>query len=508
MKLRRKMVLLFLAGVLQLQALAVERPMPASGWSAGSPAFAGALTPDTALAAPPAAGDQAAQRQALQGEDDPEFRLFLPGIKHNSPIHFAREVTSPPVMGVETHAHFGLPDMPGHPGAWVRRNAVLWSEIEPQPGERRWESLADIEDELLYAAQAGAQPILIVRNTPEWAQKIPGSYCGPIEEEDFQAFGRFLYDLVGRYSQPPYSVKHWEIWNEPDVTDRARTPDWQFGCWGDDEDPYFGGGYYAGMLKVIYPLIKAADPEAQVLVGGLMLDCDPLQPGLCEGKTAHRFLEGILKDGGGEFFDGIGFHAYEYYNWKLGEYVNRGWGTFQPVPTIRAKTRYIRSLLNQYGVTGKYLINTETAIVVYSDACDMNCELTKAYYMPQLFSTAMAEGLKGSLWYSVHSGWRHNDLFSLSRQPLPAYQAYLVAWEVLSSALYDRELDLGPGIQGYEFTTRGHKLWVLWSLDGQEHPIQLPGYLISVKDPLGQDAGQNGWVAAASMPLYVEWSSP
>lgn len=446
--------------------------------------------------------------QADEGESQPIFRIFLPGIKHYSPLFVTREMADGPVLGVETHAHFGLPDIPDHPGAWVRRNAVLWSEIEPQPGERHWESMADIEEELLVAAQNGVQPILIVRNTPTWAQKVPGSFCGPISEEDLPAFAKFMYDLVQRYSQPPYSVKHWEIWNEPDVTDRAQTPDWQFGCWGDDEDPYFGGGYYAEMLKAIYPQMKAADPEAQVLVGGLMLDCDPLQPGLCDGKPSPRFLEGILQEGGGDYFDGIGFHAYEYYNWKLGEYINQGWGTFQPVPTIRAKARYIRNLLNQYGVTGKYLINTESAIVVYSDTCDEKCELTKAYYMPQLFTTAMAEGLKGSLWYSVHSGWRHNDLFSLSRLPLPAYQAYLVAWEVLNNATYDRELDLGAGIQGYEFTKRGHKLWVFWSLDGQEHPIELPGYLIAARDPLGQAAGQDGGLTATIMPLYVEWSHP
>ena len=38
-------------------------------------------------------------------------------------------------------------------------------------------------------------------------------------------------------------------------------------------DPYYGGGYYAEMLKIVYPQIKAADPEAQILIGGLLLFC-------------------------------------------------------------------------------------------------------------------------------------------------------------------------------------------------------------------------------------------
>jgi hypothetical protein len=38
----------------------------------------------------------------------------------------------------------------------------------------------------------------------------------------------------------------------------------------------FGGEYYGNMLKIVYPAIKSADPQAQVLVGGLLLDCDPV----------------------------------------------------------------------------------------------------------------------------------------------------------------------------------------------------------------------------------------
>ena len=45
-----------------------------------------------------------------------------------------------------------------------------------------------------------------------------------------------------------------------------------FGCWDDPEDAYYGGEYYAEMLKVVYPVIKEADPEAKVLFGGLLYE--------------------------------------------------------------------------------------------------------------------------------------------------------------------------------------------------------------------------------------------
>ena len=44
-------------------------------------------------------------------------------------------------------------------------------------------------------------------------------------------------------------------------------PDSVFGCWGDNDDDYYGGGYYADMLKMVYPAVKSADPQAQVLIG-------------------------------------------------------------------------------------------------------------------------------------------------------------------------------------------------------------------------------------------------
>lgn len=507
MKLHRALVVLIIVGLLQaggLEGTRIKKQVHHTG---------GLVEDSYVLAAAPVEASQPyaspVEPPAIQiphPSGERTYSTFVPTIHVNYPFTLASQEPVFPVLGVETHANFGLSKLPEFPGSWVRRNAVLWSEIEPEPGERRWEIMREIEGELVYAAEHGSQAILIVRSTPTWAQKVPGSFCGPIEAEDFPAFARFMADLVTRYSQPPYSVKYWEIWNEPDVTDTAKTPDWQFGCWGDDDDPYYGGGYYAEMLKAIYPAIKAADPEAQVLVGGLMLDCDPLRPGICEGKPA-RFLEGILRNDGGYYFDGIGFHAYEYYNYDLGSYVNKGWGTFKAVPTIKAKAQFIRTLLDQYGKSDKYLINTETAIVVYSDTCNEECELTKAYYMPQLFSTAMALGLRGSLWYSVKSGWQHNDLFSLQNEPLPAYQAYLVAWERMGQATFRQEVALSPEVQIYEFDSRGRKLWVLWSLDGKEHRIDLPGMVLSAVDALGQEiTGLDGTLLVGVNPVYLEWT--
>ena len=58
---------------------------------------------------------------------------------------------------------------------WIRRNALFWSSVEPDRGERNWEALQSLEAEMINAAEAGLEVIMIVRRTPTWAQKFPGN---------------------------------------------------------------------------------------------------------------------------------------------------------------------------------------------------------------------------------------------------------------------------------------------------------------------------------------------
>ena len=151
-----------------------------------------------------------------------------------------------------------------------------------------------------------------------------------------------------------------------------------YGCWGDKSDTYYGGAFYGNMLKTIYPAMKAVDYSAQILVGGLLLDCDPRT--VCTTKKAPLFLKGILEAGAADSFDGISFHAYDYYqstwssyayakngNWKSswnGETPPDASGSFTLYWTgvMLAKLDYIKEVLATYNVTGKYYINTEAAL--------------------------------------------------------------------------------------------------------------------------------------------------
>lgn len=398
----------------------------------------------------------------------------------------------------------GLPNIQQARTTWVRGPRVIWSAIEPDQGTRDWSKAAGLEQRLNNARQAGLTPIVVIYSTPEWAREVPDSACGPIRQDMLPAFGDFMYDVVQRYSGYPYNVKYWEIWNEPDVP--VKPGESVYGCWGneDESDPYYGGGDYAEMLKAVYPRIKQADPQAQVLVGGLLLNCDPrVQPDNCRSS---KYLEGILLNGGGNYFDGVSFHAYDYYDGALGQYSNSNWQSSWNTtgPALNAKAGFIRSILAAYGVGDKYLMNTETALLC--DACtdDSTFELTKAAYLVQAYAAAIAQDLKANIWFSV-LGWRNSGLLNSDLTPRPAYTAFAFARGKLEDATLVRAISEYNDISGYEFNTNNRRIWLIWSLDELSSIITLPGTPLAIYDTLGQELTLSTQLEVGVMPLFVEW---
>ncbi|RPI31255.1 MAG: hypothetical protein EHM70_11905 [Chloroflexota bacterium] len=413
-------------------------------------------------------------------------------------------------FGVETD---GTSDADGWPFvldagvAWTRLswNSVIWSSVEPEEGLRNWDTLQYLDNQLIAAAENDIQVILVVRSTPEWAQKIPGYSCGPIHPDHLDAFARFMFDLVARYSQPPYRVKYWELWNEPDVSASViPSPTNAWGCWGDETDPYYGGGYYGEMLAEVYPAVKAANGHAQLITGGLLLDCDPdLNPGLC---LPARFFEGILKSNGGNSFDGVAFHAYDHYLGQLGAYASPGWNSAwnSTGPSLISKAKYLHNLLEAYSIQGKFMMNTETGLLC--DVCndDDAFESTKAAYIAQSYAAALANGLSANIWYSL-LGWRGTALISSGGIPLPAYEALVFARQTLVGAEIKREIVTYPGVMGYEFAIKDRTLWLVWSLDGQRHTIELPQLPTSVHDIYGGAAVVSDTIDLEIDPVYIIW---
>lgn len=405
---------------------------------------------------------------------------------------------------------------------WVRRNALLWSAVEAVQGFRDWSAVTDLEQELIQLSQAGLEVILVVRGTPEWAQAFPGVGCGPVRVENRDALASFMQEAVQRYSAAPYNVHFWELWNEPDIDPALISPTSPFGCWGDLADQYYGGGDYTEVLKVVYPLIKVADPQAQLLVGGLLLDCDPRLPpetspgsGQYKDCTPSRFLEGVLVNGGGDYFDGVSFHAYDFYNGTPGQFSNGSWHSSwdSTGPVLLEKAEYLRELLTTYGCPDKFLMNTEVALLCGRDGTEEICQgddfsNTKAYYAVQAYTAAQSIGIWTNIWYSME-GWRGSALVDPSGEPLPVYQAIRNYSERLDQLAPWGEVSDFDGLRVYEFRggngDASTRVWVAWSLDGLPHEVSLVALPSAVYDAFGNALPLSHQFTVTVAPVYIEW---
>lgn len=471
--------------------------------------------PNSVRAEPPAARDLTLHPALAQSGEEGDHPVYLPVLVREPPVRIGELREIPSLFGIEVHPSFELNDLPDPEMYWTRINGLLWSDVEPVEGARNWNALARLEEQFIAASREGMAMIVVIRGTPEWARAIPGEECSPVREDRLEDFGRFLRDVVARYSRPPYSVKFWELWNEPDVSLTSRPPNSpQMGCWGDPQDPYYGGEAYAEMLKVAYPSIKQADPQAQVLVGGLLLDCDPAQKNLCmsgEGLLSPRFLEGILRHGG-DTFNGISFHAYDYAGSEAGLYANLNWNSFYHTtgPVVIAKAAYIQKMLAKYGIENKYLINTEAAVLIDYPKGDDASQLIKAYYVPQVYAATYALGpeMVGSIWYSSYSGWRNVDLFTPGKSPTLAYTAFQTAGRMLRKAEFAAYHHTSDELMAYEFNKGGHKLWVIWGLQGEPRRVDVPGRILEVVDVFGEPEpyAEDNSISVGRKPLYVTWT--
>ena len=429
------------------------------------------------------------------------YNLFLPTVAQ-PPSHSS-------VFGVEMDSvrEGSLLDLATQANVqWVRRNGVFWNQIERTEGMRDWSSMADLESEMALLSQNGMNLVMIVRGVPEWAQADGGHICGPIAQDKFGAFANFMQALVSRYSQAPYHVKYWELGNEPDapyISDSS-----PFGCWGEDGNKYYGGGKYGKMLKAVYPAIKAADPEAQVLVGGLLMDCDPDNPPPGRTCTMSKFLEGILQEDAGDSFDGVSFHSYDYYGY-LGAYSNPNWGGAYNTtgPVLDIKANLLNRILARYGESDKYLMATETALLCDESEpiCGADYETTKAIYAAQTYTKSLVSRVKSSIWYSYTNPWRSTNLIQ-SSNPMPAYYAFQTVSKRLSNTIFRQKIAMS-GVSAYEFTRNGDRVWIAWALDGQDHSLRLSNPPARMWDLYGNSLPVGESITIGMLPVYLEWDN-
>jgi hypothetical protein len=165
---------------------------------------------------------------------------------------------------------------------WVRVD-VQWEDLQPTehgPFDRGF--LHAMDGLVAAVAQRGLRAILILERPPCWAVRR-GALCGtrgnspPANPRDY---GNVLATLASRYAAQPVV---WEMWNEPNLDYFFASPD--------------NARDYTALIRVAYPMAKAAAPSVTFLAGALSLADDD-------------FLESMYRHGAKGHFDAVSVHPY------------------------------------------------------------------------------------------------------------------------------------------------------------------------------------------------------
>lgn len=388
-----------------------------------------------------------------------------------------------------------LPLMLNAGSRWDRFD-FSWPRLEPQDGQWDAEAIAAY-DQLVGDLRAAGMNILgILLWTPDWAATsdctpstaalrldrhpflwhtpmsqgtiVPMAETPPCittpprglyEEWDdwttedgdpINYWGRFVYALVDRYRD---SVKHWEVWNEPDLH-------WFWNGTSTD---------YAQLLKVAYRAVKAACPDCTVLFGGIAY---------YEKPDFYRWVLNNLKNDphGPEsnyFFDAMAVHLY-----------SRSSSIYDVVQVLRSGMREF--------VPDRPIWLTETGVPVWDDEAVVSptvpyiwsaTQEEAASYVLQSYANARAAGVERYFYFRAHDEWcdknRDGDcddwgidygmgqLFGLVRDDRslrPAYVAYQVAANYLVSPTMVTGVNYSGGVRRVTFWgTPWGKISVLWN---------------------------------------------
>jgi hypothetical protein len=443
--------------------------------------------------------------------------IFLPILTKNY-----QAISEPTVFGIQMYGNTGS-SSPYHPflldseSSWLRV-PISWYLIEPEPLNPpvyHWNS-ADTFTQAAKSSQGGLSMIVTVTGNPDWAAEHRN---GPIDPEYISSYTAFMAAAVERYDGDGYmdaqgspTVKYWEIYNEPDRGSQGLDIRWGY-----------DGDKYAQLLAAVYPVIKNANPDAEVVMGGLAYDWFEDDG----GPFVREFLDDVLTADGGDYFDIMNYHVYPifWYNW-----------TYPQSPGLIEKTDFIMTKLASYGYTDKGVLITEAGwhsndpnLPGGPDASDPEAQ---ARYVVELFTQSAAVDALTMVWWMLHDpvgnyAYKNGLITNVENipplEPKPSYLAFKTAVAEIGSADFHRILPLSETgaseIEAFEFRDSLLKrtVYVAWldpvdTLDVKS--LRIPASMAFVRDIYdnaftvtdGQDGQIDGRITVnvKGQPVYIE----
>jgi hypothetical protein len=205
-----------------------------------------------------------------------------------------------------------------------------WSWVQPVgPNEFDWTAM----DQVVKSARAAGMSVdLIIDGCPPWAALAGAGGDAHPQPASATQYATWAAEVAARYA--PQGVGMFEIWNEPN-----NATFWQ---------PKPNPAAYTADLVAAYSAIKAVDPSAFVISGGLA-------PEATDGTNISPidFLTAMYADGAKGSFDALGYHPYSF---PALPDTYEPWSAWSEMAQTNPS---IRSVMNSNGDGGKSIWITE-----------------------------------------------------------------------------------------------------------------------------------------------------
>ncbi|HET7034454.1 MAG TPA: glycosyl hydrolase [Thermomicrobiaceae bacterium] len=343
---------------------------------------------------------------------------------------------------------------------WARVE-LRWEQIEPSRGKWDWGS----SDALVQGYhQIGMQELGLLVYSVGWASGGSGSSAVFGPPSDLAAWQEYVRQTVTRYKG---TIHSWEIWNEPDTA-------W---AWGGQD----GGdaASYLALLQRAHDAIKAADPSATIVTGGVT--------GTARGAD---FINRLLDLGGGQYFDMVGIHGYIDPNAE-DVYYNTIWPLLRQAAQRAGKPIWITEFGWSSSGTGPAATGSETAQASWI-----------ARELPMLFSLGNVAHV--SLFQFKDPGNQPNTfgLVRLDGSKKPAYTVYQTYAAQLAGLRFQALINLGDGtIRDSRFNGPDRTLDVLWDESGPRVAAFSAGASVQVIHLDGSQQTLNPSNGSVSIPV-------
>jgi hypothetical protein len=342
-------------------------------------------------------------------------------------------------------------------GVGFERILFYWNEIQPGgPGD--WNTLHVREEWLAEARAQNRQVLGLLKNTPEWATDgefasgVPRGLYLPVDDPS-NLWANYVRRVAQYYG--PLGVHNWIVWNEPDIAPNVYGHEFS----GTTED-------YYQLVKVAYTVMKQADPQAKIHIGGMTHWHDP--------GYLRRFLQVVVDDPEAAendyFFDVITYHIY-FRPETIPGIVGNGYAVQQQLGISPAKAVWINE------TNARPSMDPEWPVEVQAFHIDLE---QQAWFIPQALALGFHAGASRVAIYKLidinispgEESWGLIRPYDFSKRP--AFEAYKNSIKYLAGFEYPIRREQSGNHYLFSFTRPQGVTRVMWARNTLAVTLKVP----------------------------------